>query len=65
MSEHGATHAEVNAMTNALFAAGLRGLDLERRVATMRQFQQVGLSARAIGQLLLAVPVEGKVARHG
>lgn len=51
------SHAEVNERTNRLFAEGLRGQVLERKVETMRQWQRLGLDAAAVDHLLPAVPL--------
>lgn len=58
------THAEVNERANRLFAAGMGELEMVFRVATMRQWQQVGLDAAEVDHLLMAVPLRDCEVRH-
>jgi len=57
------SHAEVNDRANRLFKSGLRGKMLEKRLATLRQWQRMGMDAVSVDHLLMAVPVQVKVSR--
>jgi len=51
------SHAATNDRVNRLFRAGLRGEALAKRVATLRQWQRLGMEEAVIDYLLMAVPL--------
>jgi len=59
------SHAEVNDRANQLFKSGLRGELLEKRIATLRQWQRMGLEASTVDHLIMAVPTQFKVRSAG